>query len=128
MRTATIGFSKKLTKGSESIQLEYDVDKNILNNVLVELKRPTKDGKTIKVFYTLYADNLNLTPQASLSGTVTLSENDRKASGTAVFTIPNKYEKDQLANTEDLLITVTDLNFAGIAYSDTDDLKKLMKK
>ena len=127
VRTATIGFKKQLEKGYESIQLEYDVDKNVLNNVWVQLKRPTKDGKIITAFYTQYGDKIDQDPKASLSGTVSLNEDSRKASGTAEITISNDYEQDQLANSEDLLITVTDLNFSGINYSDTDDLKKMMK-
>ena len=127
VRTATIGFKKQLEKGYESIQLEYDVDKNVLNNVWVQLKRPTKDGKMITAFYTQYGDKIDQDPKASLSGTVSLNEDSRKASGTAEITISNDYEQDQLANSEDLLITVTDLNFSGINYSDTDDLKKMMK-
>ena len=69
VRTATIGFKKQLEKGYESIQLEYDVDKNVLNNVWVQLKRPTKDGKMITAFYTQYGDKIDQDPKASLSGT-----------------------------------------------------------
>ena len=128
VRTATIGFKKQLENGSESIQLEYDVKKNVLNNIWVQLKRPTKDGKIITAFYTQYGNKLDQSPGASLSGTVTLDEANRKASGTAIFTISNDYDQDKLANPEDLKITVTDLKFSGVEYSDTDDLKKLMKK
>lgn len=128
VRTATIGFKKKLEKGSESIQVEYDVDKNVLNNVWVQLKRPTKDGKIITAFYTQYGNKIHLDTKASLSGTVSLNEDSRKASGTAEITISNDYEQDQLANPEDLLITISDLSFSDVSYSDTDDLKKLMKK
>ena len=128
VRTATIGFRKQLEKGYESIQLEYDVDKKVLNNVWVQLKRPAKDGKIITAFYTQYGDKIHLDPKASLSGTVSLNEDTRKASGTAEIIISNDYEQDELANTEDLLITISGLGFSEVAYSDTDDLKKLMKK
>lgn len=128
VRTATIGFTKQLAKGTESIQLEYDVKKNVLNNIWVQLKRPNKEGQPITAFYTQYGDKLHLKPEASLSGTVNLDESGRKASGTAIFTIANDYEQDQLVHTEDLRITVTDLNFTDVAYSDTDDLKKMMKQ
>ncbi len=128
VRTATIMFKRKLDKGSESIQLEYDVDKNVLNTIWVQLKRPYKDGKITTAFYTQYGNKLELDPKASLSGTVSLSEETRKASGNATFTISNDDAKNQEFNQEDLLITVTDLNFSNVSYSDTDDLKKLMKK
>ena len=128
VRTATIGFTKQLEKGYESIQIEYDVDANVVNSVLVELKRPNKQGKLITVFYTQYSTHLDKNPEANLSGTIDLSENDRKASGTGDFTLANKYEKDQLNNAEDLMITISDLKFSDVPYSDTDDLKKLMKK
>jgi hypothetical protein len=128
VRTATIGFRKQLDKGYESVQLEYDVDKNVLNNVWVQLKRPSKDGKIITAFYTQYGNKIHLKPEASLSGTVTLNEETRKASGTAAITIFNDYEQEKLSNPEDLKITISELRFSDAAYSDTDDLKKLMKK
>ena len=128
LRRASIGFKKKLDKGSESIQLEYDVDKNVLNNVWVQLKRADKDGKIITVFYTQYGDKIQLDSKASLSGTVSLNENTRKASGTAEIIISNDNSKDDRANPDVALITISGLSFADVSYSDTDDLKKLVKK
>ena len=128
VRTATIGFRKQLEKGYESIQVEYDVDKNELNTVLVELKRPSKDGKMKTVFYTQYRNKLHLKPGASLTGTVSLNEDARKASGTAEITIFIQNGQNELENTGDQKITISNLKFSNIPYSDTDDLKKLMKK
>lgn len=128
IRTATITFIKKLEKGSESIQLEYNVDANTLTRVLAELKRPDKDGNLFTNFYNQAADRLDRNPEASISGTVTLSEDQRVAAGNALFTVQNDFEKDKLGNKGDLLITVSDLNFSGVSYSDADDLKKLFKK
>ncbi len=128
VRTATIGFRKKLDKGHESIQLEYDVDANTVTRVLLELKRSDKDGNLFTNFYNQSANQLDKNPEASMSGSITLSEDERVASGNAKFTVQNDFEKDKLANASDVLITVTDLNFSDINYSDTDDLKKLLKK
>lgn len=128
IRTATITFSKKLTKGSEAVQLEYDVDANTLTRVLLELKRPDKEGNLFTNFYNQASNRLDKNPEASMSGTITLSEDNRVAAGNAIFTVQNDFEKDKLANQTDILMTVSDLNFSGVAYSDTDDLKKLMKK
>jgi hypothetical protein len=128
VRTATITFIKKLAKGSESVQLEYDVDANTLTRVLAELKRPDKEGNLFTNLYNQSADRLDRNPEASMSGSITLSEDQRVAAGNALFTVQNDFEKDKLGNTDDLLITVSDLNFSGVSYSDTDDLKKLFKK
>ena len=128
VRTATISFKKKLEKGSEAVQLEYNVDTNTLTRVLAELKRPDKEGNLFTNFYNQAANRLDINPEASMSGTITLDEDERVAKGTAVFTVQNDFEKDKLGNPEDLLITISDLNFSGVSYSDTDDLKKLMKK
>lgn len=128
VRTATITFTKKLDKGSESIQLEYDVDKNTLTRVLAELKRPDKEGNLFTNFYNQSANRLDKNPEASMSGTVSLVEDERAAAGTAVFTVQNDFEKDKLGNASDLLITISDLKFTGVPYSDTDDFKKIMKK
>ena len=128
VRTATIGFTKKLDKGSESIQLEYDVDKNVLNSVLVELKRPNTDGKVITAFYTEFRKELDVNPEARLSGSVSLSEDTRKASGNGECVLLNDDKKRQIFNPEYITIKITALNFSDISYSDTDDLKKLMNK
>ena len=128
VRTATITFIKKLAKGSESVQLEYDVDANTLTRVLAELKRPDMEGNLFTNFYNQSADRLDRNPEASMSGSITLSEDQRVAAGNALFTVQNDFEKDKLGNASDLLITISDLNFSGVPYSDTDDLKKLFKK
>jgi hypothetical protein len=128
VRTATITFIKKLDKGSESVQLEYDVDTNTLTRVLAELKRPDKEGNLFTNFYNQASNQLDKNPEASMSGTISLDEDDRIASGNAVFTVQNDFEKDRLGNASDLLITISDLNFSGVPYSDTDDLKKMFKK
>ncbi|MFX0558566.1 hypothetical protein ACOCEA_17320 [Maribacter sp. CXY002] len=128
VRTATITFVKKLAKGSESVQLEYDVDKNTLTRVLAELKRPDKEGNLFTNFYNQSANQLDRNPEASMSGTVSLDEDERVTAGTAVFTVQNDFEKDRLGNASDLLITISDLNFSGVPYSDTDDLKKMFNK
>tara|TARA_R110001606_G_scaffold17807_1_gene68373 strand:+ start:1623 stop:2210 length:588 start_codon:yes stop_codon:yes gene_type:complete len=128
VRTATITFIKKLAKGSESVQLEYDVDANTLTRVLAELKRPDMEGNLFTNFYNQSADRLDRNPKASMSGSITLSEDQRVAAGNALFTVQNDFEKDKLGNASDLLITISDLNFSGVPYSDTDDLKKLFNK
>ena len=128
VRTATITFVKKLTKGSESVQLEYDVDANTLTRVLAELKRPDKEGNLFTNFYNQSASQLERNPEASMSGAVALSEDQREAAGNAIFTVQNDFEEDKLGNPDDVLITVSDIKFSGVSYSDTDDLKKLFKK
>ncbi|WP_339651408.1 hypothetical protein [uncultured Maribacter sp.] len=128
LRTATITFVRKLAEGSESVQLEYDVDGNTLTRVLAELKRPDKDGNLFTNFYNQSANQLDRNPEASMSGTVSLNEGERIAAGTAVFKVQNDFEKDKLGNASDLLITISDLKFSGVPYSDTDDLKNMFKK
>ncbi|NKI25991.1 hypothetical protein HCG49_05395 [Arenibacter sp. 6A1] len=128
VRTATLTFEKKLPKGSEAVQLEYDVDSNTLTRVLAELKRPDKEGNLFTNFYNQSANQLDRNPEASMAGTVTLSEDERVAAGNALFTVQNDFEKDKLGNASDILITVSDLKFSGVPYSDTDDLKKMLKK
>lgn len=128
VRTATFNFVKKLEKGSEAIQVEYDVDANTLIRVLAELKRPDKDGNLFTNFYNQSADQLSRNPEARMTGTITLDEDERIATGSATFTVQNDFEKDKLANASDLLITISDLKFSGVPYSDTDDLKKMMNK
>ena len=104
------------------------MDTNTLTRVLAELKRPDKEGNLFTNFYNQASNRLDKNPEASMSGTITLDEDERVAMGTAVFTVQNDFEKDKLGNPEDLLITISELNFSAVSYSDTDDLKNLMKK
>ena len=128
IRMATITFVKKLDKGKESVQLEYDVDTNTLTRVLAELKRPDKDGNLFTNFYNQSANRLDQNPEASMTGTVSLDEDQKLASGNALFVVQNDFETDKLGNPSDLIITISDLSFSGVSYSDTDDLKKMLKK
>ena len=86
------------------------------------------EGNLFTNFYNQSADRLDRNPKASMSGSITLSEDQRVAAGNALFTVQNDFEKDKLGNASDLLITISDLNFSGVPYSDTDDLKKLFNK
>ena len=113
-RIATITFKKKLDKGNEAIQLEYNVDENKVIRVLANLKPNDKSGNRISANYTTREGYLE--PGESISGNIDLS-NTETAPGTATFTVANDYQKSKL-KTEDQIIRITDLNFSGVAYSD----------
>lgn len=117
IKKAIITFKKKLNRGNESIQLEYDVEKNILVRVLINIKRLDNEGKTISALYKATLKTISRIPATNLSGNIDLS-NPNTASGTANFKVENNYEKKKIKNQEDLLIYVSGLNFSGISYSD----------
>jgi len=127
-RTALLTFKKKLKKGSESIQLHYDTDSKALVVASLQLKFKNKDGKLFTCYYTLNPDNKSRKPQSTLSGTIDLS-NTAAASGTAEITnITIDFEKKNLLNPENSTVTLTDLKFTGIGYSDIDKLSNAFKK
>ncbi|MCF6348976.1 MAG: hypothetical protein L3J20_11860 [Flavobacteriaceae bacterium] len=127
-RTALITFKKKLEKGSESIQLTYDADSFELSTVSILLKFPKKDGKFFTCYYDLFPDTRNHSPQSELSGSIDLSD-PSSASGVAeIKNINIKYEKEALLDHENAVISVTDLKFTDIEYSDLDKFVKSYKK
>lgn len=117
---AIMTFTKKLDKGSESVQLFYDADTNKLEKVSIQLKVPKTDGKTMTAMYIYHPDTNNVHPNAKLSGTIDLS-NPTKASGNAeVSDLDARYNKNDIAKADDKLITVEGLNFKNVGYSDLD--------
>jgi hypothetical protein len=127
-RTAIITFTKKLEKGSETIQLYYDADSFELIIASLQLKFKNKDGKLFTCYYYLSPDTQKHSPKSIMSGTVDLS-NLTAASGTAdVSNINIKYEKEALLNPEEGVVTLTDLEFTAIGYSDIDKLSNAFKK
>jgi len=123
-RTAIITFKKQLEKGSESVQLYYDSDSFELESASLQLKFPKKGGTLMTGFYDLFPDTRDKNPESDMSGTLDLS-NPTTASGTAELIKFNmKYEKGLLENPKDAVVTVSDLNFSGVGYSDIDKLFK----
>ena len=117
-RTAIITFKKKLEKGSESIQLYYNAETFEMEKAALQLKRAKTDGGKMTGFYNLGAETANKLPGHSVAGTIDLS-NAATAAGTA--TLMNggiRWEKELLANPEDAVVSVTDLRFTAVGYSD----------
>ena len=113
-RRATITFKKKLDKGTESIQIAYNIDKQTVISAQVILKPNDKNGNRISAFYNMRLGYVK--PNESMSGTIDLSDL-KNASGTATITIENDYEKDKL-NPEYHVLKITDLSFSSVDYSD----------
>jgi hypothetical protein len=127
-RTALITFKRKLEKGSENIQLHYDADTFKLIGASLQLKFNTKEDKLSTCYYDINPETRSKKPQTELMGIIDLS-NQSIASGTAeILNLSINYEKGKLKNPEDAVISVTDLKFKDIGYSDTDKLFKSLKK
>ncbi len=128
-RTAIITFKKKLAKGSESIQLYYNADSFELEGASLQLKVKKKNNKLATYFYDIKPSTRKLYPQTKLSGSIDLS-NTTKASGVAkiINIATNKYDKKSLLNADDAEVTITDLKFTDIGYSDLDKVFKALKK
>ncbi len=125
-KIAQFTFKRKLDKGSESIMLDYDGDSFQLESASLILKFPKKGGGRVSGHYSLFPDTRSQNPNSDLSGTIDLS-NPGKASGNAVLTKFNiKYEKELLEHpNRDAVVTITDLKFEGVAYSDVNKVFNL---
>ena len=121
-RTAIITFTKQLDKGKEVVQLFYDGDTNQLEQANIHLKVPKTDGKTMTAMYVYHPNTNHFHPNAAISGTIDLS-NPSGASGNAeVSDLDVRFDKNEIANANDKLITLEGVNFKGVGYSDSEKL------
>jgi hypothetical protein len=120
VKKALFTFKKQIEKGSEAVQVEYNLENNTLIRVLVNIKRSNKEGKSISAHYVATENSAATNKNIVLSGTIVIS-NSNTAAGTANFKVDNRYEKTALKYSEDLLIHVSNLHFSGVRYSDIDN-------
>ncbi|WP_400080497.1 hypothetical protein [Winogradskyella sp. R77965] len=121
-RNAIFTFTKQLDRGKESVQLYYDGDTYELEAASITLKFPKKDGGKMDFFYQLFPDTRKRNPESDLSGTIDLS-NPTSASGNAEVSKLNiRFEKEKLEDIGNSVITLTDITFSDIGYSDAENL------
>ncbi|MFP4846553.1 hypothetical protein [Winogradskyella sp. PE311] len=121
-REAIFTFTKQIGKAKETVQLFYDGDTNQLEQVNIHLKVPKTDGKKMTAMYIYHPNTGKFHPDAKISGTIDLS-NPSNASGNAeVSDLDVRFDKAQVKNDADTRITVEDLNFSGIGYSEAGKL------
>ena len=119
-RTAIMTFTKKLDKGSESVQLFYDADTKKLEQVTAILKTPKKGGGTMSAMYQLLDEGGKRMPDSEISGSIDFS-NATSASGTAeVSNMKIRFEEGKLEDQSMAVISFTSLKFSGVGYSDLD--------
>ena len=126
-RMALMTFTKKLKKGSESIQLRYDADSFELLIASIQLRFKSKEGKLFTCYYELFPDTKKKSPDATMVGSIDLS-NSSTASGTAEITNLNiKYESEKLEDQANATISLSDLKFSGVGYSDVEKVANTFK-
>lgn len=127
-RTAIITFKKKLEKGSETIQLYYDANSFELTTASLLLKFKNKESRLFTCHYKINSENKNLSPKSTMSGTIDLS-NPTSASGTAKASNINiLYKKENLFDSKNEMVNLTDLKFSGVGYSNLDKVTNAFKK
>ncbi|WP_158849460.1 hypothetical protein [Algibacter sp. L1A34] len=120
-RTAIITFTKQLEKGKESVQLFYDGDSNVLEEVTAILKTPKRVGGNMSAMYQLKIKGGKRLPESKITGTLDLS--NPTASGTAeVSNMEIRFEENQLADQTMATISLTPFSFSSVGYSDAEKL------
>jgi len=126
-RMAFITFTKKLERGSESVQLRYDADSFQLHIASIQLRFKNKEGKLFTCYYELFPDTKKKSPNATKAGSIDLSDSS-VASGTAEITNLNiKYESEKLEDPTNATISLSDLKFVGVGYSDVEKVANTFK-
>ncbi|RZV66310.1 MAG: hypothetical protein EX254_03970 [Flavobacteriaceae bacterium] len=121
-RTAIITFTNKLDKGSESVQLSYDGDSYQLESASIQLRLPKKGGGMMTAFYQMFPDMRERYPESDISGTLDLTD-PTAASGNAELSKLNvRWEKENLEDPANSVITLTGIKFSDIGYSDSERL------
>lgn len=127
-RIVIMTFTKKLKKGSESVQLYYDTESNKLITATLQLKFKNKKENLFTCYYYLGPNTKEANPKGTLTGTINLS-NPTVASGDAeISNIHMRYEKEALLHADNESVTLTSLSFDGVGYSDTDKISNTFKK
>ncbi|WP_225034624.1 hypothetical protein [Winogradskyella sp. SM1960] len=117
-RTAIITFTKKLDKGSESVQLFYDGDTKALEKVTADIKQPKKGGGTMSAMYQLLHEGGQRLSESKISGTIDLSH-ATAASGTAeVSNMKIRFKEGNLEDASMAVISFSPIQFSGVGYSD----------
>lgn len=127
-RTSMVTFKKKLDKGSESIQLTYNADSFELIDVSVQLRQIKKDGSLFTCYYRFNQELKERFPECEISGTLDLSDAVTLSGTAEIKNLPIRHEKESLKNNEDAIITITDLKFTDVGYSDIDKFTNAYKK
>ena len=123
MRLLKLTFTKYLNPGKEHIGLTYNEATKELIEASVQIKQPGKGDKRIHAIYLYNERTTEDNPKSSVSGQVTIGE--EVASGNAQLqNLHIQYEGSLLANQKDAEITVTELSFNDIPFS---DVKKEME-
>lgn len=123
IRILKLTFTKYLNPGKEHVSLTYDEATKELLEASVQIKQPGKDGKRIHSIYLFNERTTKSSHESSISGQVTMDS--ETASGTAQMqNIPIQYQASLLADEKDAAITVTELSFNNIPFS---DVKKEME-
>ncbi|WP_298553607.1 hypothetical protein [uncultured Algibacter sp.] len=121
-REAIFTFTKKLEKGKEIVQLFYDGDTNQLEKANIHLKVLKKDGKRMTAMYTYSSNTTKFHPNAKISGAIDLS-NPSNASGNAeISKLDVRFDKNEVKNEADKIISAQGINFKGIGYSEAGKL------
>jgi hypothetical protein len=127
IRKLMLTFTNYLNPGKEHIGLDFNWETKELIEASVQIKLPSTDGKRIHAIYQ-FNDRVKKKPNSAISGQVTL--NDDGASGSATLQhIPLQYEAHLLQNKEFTEITVTDLSFKNIFFTDPKkEMEEILNK
>jgi hypothetical protein len=119
LRIAKITFTKILDKGKEHLSLEYNAETGELISGGIQLKFPAKGGGRVHGIF-------SLTEESSTSGTIDLQD-EGVAHGQATLTnLEMQYEWNKLENPEHKTISVAEINFSEVGYSDVaKEMEKL---
>ncbi|WP_296386482.1 hypothetical protein [Winogradskyella sp.] len=115
---AIFTFTKQLEKGKETLQLTYDGDTNQLERISVHLKVPKKDGGRMTAMYLYHPNTTKFHPNAKISGSIDLSNSSNATGNAKVSDLEVRFDKENVKNEDDTVITVKGINFKGIGYSE----------
>ena len=121
-REAFFTFTKQIGQVKETVQLFYDGDTNKLEKVNIHLKVPKTDGKKMTAMYIYHPNTGKFNPKAKISGTTDLSHPSNASGNAEISDLDVRFDKNEIKNDVDKIITVEDITFKGIGYSEADKL------
>jgi len=121
-REAIFTFTKQIGKAKETVQLFYDGDTNQLEQVNIHLKVPKTDGKRMTAMYIYHPNTEKFHPKAKISGTIDLSHPSNASGNAEISDLDVRFDKNEIKNDVDKIITVEYITFKGIGYSEAGKL------
>jgi len=125
-RLAIFTFTRGKGKQKETIQIRYNVNTNMLVNVLLRLTKTDKEGNKRRPHYNLVNESQGYMGDIETKAIVDVS-NPNQGNGSAQFVGYMMFNSSGFSD-KDFFIEITNLKFSNIGYADINKFNSQMER